>query len=93
MRSKGRNLADPAVAAYLVGYYPGFAAPGVNTYIVLYETGQFAKLADKGRARELAATPELQSRSYGAYCNLLVRHETGPYYIALYYDVAGCDPH
>lgn len=82
--------ADPNIATYRTGYLPGFAAPGSTAFVVLDTTGRFADLASKGRARELAGTPELNARHYQSYCPLYVTHWIGPYYRAILDDVDGC---
>jgi hypothetical protein len=84
--------ANPEIAVYRVGYFGGFASPGVTNFIVLDETGRFAELAPTAHARDLAGTPELKLRKYDAYCNLSVAHWVGPYYFASLDDVDGCIP-
>ena len=80
---------DPLVAAYRI-YIPIPLAPGLTQLIVIDETGRFLELSRQGRARELAATPQLANRAYRSYCRLHISQWMGTYYVAKQYDVEDC---
>ena len=77
---------NPEIAAYHMGYIPGFLTAGTDVYFVFDPTGKLAG-ALGCRSRELAGNSELGSRNYGVYRGFgTTRHIIGAYYEAQFFD-------